>query len=150
MRRGLHSLRGFGRAEDGAITAEFVVIFPLVLALLLLIGFVSLLIATASDVQQLAHELSRAGLRYAANPSFDGDICEELAADVLPTLVDRSATLRAANVDPLAACPDQPDADGFLTVSVTYNLAGSGAAALGDSLGVSLGRITRSSTAIAP
>lgn len=129
--------------EKGAISVEFVVIFPLLLALLLAIVFISLLISTASDVQQVAHDLARASLRYIGRSDV-ADICAKLRSDVLPNLIDASILLKPSQFS-LPNCPSQPDANGFVTVAVSYNYAGSTVQAVGNSLGVDIGVISRSS-----
>lgn len=132
--------------ERGAITVEFVIIFPLVLLLLFLIIFTSLLIATASDVQQIAHELSRQSLgRMARNPSAP-DICTEMSHD---SVLMHGLTRNSLLIDPaklvVRPCPEQPDTNGFVSISVSYNFAGSFVQALGQNFGVNLGIIHRGS-----
>ena len=139
--------RAWARREDGAITVEFVIIFPLVLAFLFLIVFVSFLISTASDVQQVAHELARQSIGQFSRATPPPDVCVALANDdaLMNALVRQSVLLDAADLTVLP-CPDAPDEGGFVTVKVTYNFAGSFVQSLGQSFGVDLGIITRVST----
>ncbi|MPQ95995.1 TadE/TadG family type IV pilus assembly protein [Thioclava sp. JE_KL1] len=142
------SLQRFKRCEDGVVTIEFVLVFPLILLMLALIAFVSFAIAAQSEVQQVAFELARFGMVLADNPSFSGDICSKLDADYLPRLIQNSVTLSAADFRPLSACPNQPDSNGVFTVAVTYDMAGSFAETFSEFLGVRLGEITRQAAVI--
>lgn len=135
------------RSEAGVVTVEFVIIFPALLLMLALIAFVSLLIASQSEVQQVAFELARKGFSLVGQ-NYDGDICLKLGQDYLPALAQNSVTLSAAKFEPMASCPGQPAASGLLTISVTYDLAGGGASQFGQMLGVNLGQITRSASVI--
>lgn len=136
------------RDTSGAVTVEFVVIFPVILLMLALIAFISLLIEAQSEVQQVAFELARFGMILATDPGWEGDICATLAADYLPQLIENSFSLSAANFLPLDACPSQPAANGVLTIAVTYDLAGSAVSSFGDMLGVRIGEITRMAAVI--
>lgn len=137
----------WAKREDGAITIEFVIIFPLILAFLFLIVFVSFLIATASDVQQLTHELARQTVGQMSRATPPADVCQALANDavLMDVLIRQSVLLDPADLTVLP-CPDAPDANGFITVQVTYNFAGSFIQSLGQTFGVDLGIITRIST----
>ena len=139
-------LSRFCRDTDGAITAEFVIIFPLVMLLIFPIVFVSLLIATTSEVQQVAHELARATFRYFDPDAPTANLCGRLRAEILPALIDHTLTLGADKLT-LQGCPVQPEAGGLyrITVTVTYNFAGSAVQALGENFGLDVGIITRSS-----
>lgn len=139
-------LRNFLAREDGALTVEFVIIFPLVLLFLFLIIFVSLLISTASDVQQVAHELSRQSLGRFSRSEAVEDVCQDLASEsvLMNRLIGQSLLIDPAKLV-IQPCPNMPAADGFVTVTVTYNFAGSLVQALGQNFGLDLGIITRSS-----
>lgn len=145
MKRSLACLAGFLRRTDGAITAEFVIIFPLVILLIFFIIMVSMLIATSSDIQQIAHELSRASFAYLTGSSPPADVCAVLRTDVLPRLIEAS-TLVSAEKLTLPACAGQPDASGFVTITVTYDFVGSYIAWLGENFNIDIGQITRTST----
>lgn len=134
-------------AEDGGVTVEFVIIFPLLFLFLILIIFVSMMISTASDVQQLAHELSRQALGRLSSGATVADICLQMAADntMMNKLIAQTVLVDASKLTVLP-CPGQPSSDGYVTVTVTYNFAGSLVQALGQNVGVDLGLITRSST----
>ncbi|MCB5408739.1 TadE/TadG family type IV pilus assembly protein [Pseudogemmobacter faecipullorum] len=133
--------------EDGAITVEFVIIFPLLLALLVLIVFVSMLISTASDVQQVAHELARQSVSRLSRSAPPADVCKAMASDqaMIDQLLRQSVLLKSKDLK-IQPCPTSPDAQGFVTVTVTYNFAGSFVQALGRNFGVDLGILTRVST----
>ncbi|VDC21165.1 TadE/TadG family type IV pilus assembly protein [Pseudogemmobacter humi] len=140
-------MRRFLRPEEGAVTVEFVIIFPLVLLLFFLIVFASMGISTASDVQQVAHELARQSIGRLSRSAPVEDVCQDLASDtaLMNHLVDQSLLLNPAKLA-VQPCPTMPTADGFVTVTVTYNFAGSLVQALGKNFGLNLGIITRSST----
>jgi Flp pilus assembly pilin Flp len=143
-----HSLHRFWNDENGVVTIEFVIIFPLILILLAFIAFVSFAIAAQSEVQQVAFELARFGMIIADDPGFSGDICTKLGTDYLPQLIANSVTLNASAFQALAPCPDQPDTNSVFTVSVTYDLAGSIADVFSEFIGVKLGEITRHASVI--
>lgn len=140
-------IRRFGADRAGAVTVEFVIIFPLLLMMLLLIVFVSLLISTASDVQQLAHELSRQSLGRLTRANPPADVCQVMAQDtaLMNGLLQQTLLLRSEQLT-VNPCPGMPDSDGFVTVTVTYNFAGSLVQALGENFGLDIGIITRTST----
>lgn len=141
------ALHRYAKREDGAITVEFVIIFPLILMLLFLIIFASMLIATASDVQQAAHELSRQSMRRFARSTPVVDVCTEMAADTtLMTWIHAQSVMLNPTKLSVAPCKGAPDANGFVTVTVSYNFAGSFVQAIGQNFGVNLGIITRTST----
>lgn len=134
-------------SDDGGVTLEFVVIFPLLFLFLILIIFVSMMISTASDVQQLAHELSRQALGRLSSGATIADVCQQMATDsTLMNNLIAQTVLVDANKLAVLPCPGQPSSDGYITVKLTYNFAGSLVQALGQNLGVDLGVITRSST----
>lgn len=138
----------FLRDESAAVTVEFVILFPALVAFLLLIFATSIYIGTASDVQQLAQMLARASLPIVNGPEPIGDICARLGNDVLPTIIDQSPLLRMENVSFPASCPSQPSQDATITVTVTYDLTGSTLQALSEMLGLGFGRIERSAVAL--
>lgn len=138
-------LHAFLRRTDGAITTEFVIIFPLVILLIFFVIFVSLLISTASDVQQIAHELSRASLSYLTGSSPPADVCEVLRSDVLPRLIEASVLVASDSLT-LPSCAGQPDASGFVTITVTYDFVGSYVEWLGANFNLDVGLISRVST----
>lgn len=135
----------FGRDEAGSITTEFVIIFPVVMALFFLIAFVSMLTSAASDVQQLAHELARAAFSLAGAKPPDGDICATLRQEVLPGLLNASLLVNPDKLT-LQPCPAAPTADGYITIHVSYNFAGDYVANLGRNFGINLGVVSRSAT----
>lgn len=135
--------RSFPRDNSGAISVEFVVVFPLLVLLLMLIVFVSLLISTASDVQQITHEMARASFKYLGDSSIT-NICAKLRSDVLPHMLENSALLSVDRFT-LLDCPGQPDASGFITITARYDFAGSIVQSIGEMFNFDLGLITRSS-----
>jgi len=136
--------RRFIKREDGAVTTEFVVIFPVVMALIGLLVLTSLLISAASDVQQVAHELSRKSFRYLSTGAPPADVCERLRQEDLPGVVRETLLLKAEKLT-LLPCPGQPETGGRVTITVQYDFGGDFVQSVGRSFGLNLGRITRSS-----
>lgn len=134
--------------KSAAVTVEFVIIFPALVAFLLFIFATSIYIGTASDVQQLAQMLARASLSIVNGPEPIGDICARLGSEVLPNIIDQSTLLRIENVSFPASCPAQPSQDGTVTVSVIYDLTGSTLQAVSEMLGLDFVRIERSAVAL--
>ncbi|MDQ2065353.1 TadE/TadG family type IV pilus assembly protein [Xinfangfangia sp. CPCC 101601] len=137
----------FIKSSSGGVTVEFVIIFPLMVLLLILIVFASLLVSTASDVQQFAHELSREALGRFGSGAAITDVCTQMANDsgLMSRLLSQTLLVEPSKLTVLA-CPSQPSADGFVTVQVSYNFAGSLVQALGQNFGLDMGIISRSST----
>ncbi|RRH76900.1 TadE/TadG family type IV pilus assembly protein [Falsigemmobacter faecalis] len=132
------------RSEEGAVTAEFVIIFPIVVALIGFLVLISLMISTTSDVQQVAHELARKSFRHLNGSNPPEDVCQKLRQDDLAGIVSETLLVRAEKLT-LRPCPSQPDAQGRVTITVDYNFGGDFVQGLGRSFGVELGTITRSS-----
>lgn len=128
----------------GSVTVEFVIIFPAVIMLILFIIYASSLIATVSDVQQLAYELARSAIPVNARMTSPGDICAVLNNDYLQSLIAHSVMLKPSTVSQIPACPI--DANGQITVRVTVDLLGNGVASVASDLGIKLGTITRTAT----
>lgn len=134
----------FAQDRSGAVTAEFVIIFPVVIALLAMLALVSLLLSATSDVQQVAHELARKSFRHLSAPNPPQDVCQVLRDQDLSLIVAESLLLRPAALH-LPPCPGQPDASGRITITVEYEFGGDLVHRIGQSFGLSIGRITRSS-----
>lgn len=139
-----NALAIFSKDQAGAVTTEFVIIFPVVIALIFFVVFISLLIASVSDVQQIAHELSRGSLRYSDPNMPHADICSQLAAELLPQLLEQSFFLDPSKLTVLP-CPNQPEVSGRFTVSIQYSFLGDYVKSVGENLGIALGDVARSS-----
>lgn len=139
-------LRRFAASEHGGITIEFLIWTPTIFYVGVAMFVLSYYLATASEVQQVAHELARSTLGLVNVAQVEGDICEEMNASVLPNVVSHMAIVHLGQFVPVQPCPSYPDADGFLTVSVTYDLKGSALHSLAKIIGFDFETLTRVST----
>jgi hypothetical protein len=136
------SVKAFLVDASGAVTVEFVIILPMLLGLLLLIVAVSLLFSAASDVQQLAHELARAGIWHFSTMSTNvADACAALQAASLSQIVESLPNLSAASVRDVTCALD----DDMLRVQVTYDLSQNFGQMLGRLIGMNIDAFVRSS-----
>lgn len=129
--------------EQGSVTIEFVIIFPLFILMLFFIIAVSIYIATASEVQQMTYELARAAIGIEDGPQSTLDICTQLAANVLPQLLETAIFINPDKLEPLASCPNQPLADRSISISLSYNLSGTVLQDIASSVGLNFGVIER-------
>lgn len=136
----------FRSSHDAAVTAEFVVIFPLVLALLFLIVFISMYIAAASDLQQVVHDLARYSYRYSGQAASN-DLCASLRTQAVPVLVEATFMLKPDSFT-LVSCSAPQGPDRVVTITATYDFAGSFVQSLGRTFGLSVGIISRQSVFI--
>ncbi len=136
----------FGVTEEGAVSTEFVIIFPLVLALLFLILFISMYIAAASDLQQVVHDLARYSHRFSGRVEAN-QLCATLRSDAVPVLVNATFLLKPENFSLISCSPPQ-GADRIVTIVASYDFGGSFIQSIGRSLGISIGTITRQSVFI--
>ena len=146
MRSVTRIARCFFRSEAAAVTAEFVIILPLVLALVFLIAFVSLYIAAASDLQQIAHDLARYSFRFAGRAEA-GNLCPALQTTILPVLIDASLILKPESFS-LISCAGPSGTEGVISIAVRYDFAGSYVQSIGNLFGLSIGTIDRTSSFI--
>lgn len=138
--------RRFLRDDRGAVTVEFMILFPVILFFLFFIIAVSFYIATASDVQQAAQSLARAAIGVANGPEPVGDICTRLGQEVLAEVIEHSPLLDPAKAALPASCASQPNDSGMLTITLTYDLLGSSLQAIGNTAGFSFTQIMRSAS----
>lgn len=141
-------LAAFGRGREGAVTVEFVIVFPAIIMLLMFIVFISFLIATLSDLQQVAHELARVGLRYGEGTTA-AQICTALQAHELAGILARTASgLSAADLSLSCALNADPAVASakILQVQVGYNYAGQAISDLGQSFGWPIGMVSRAAS----
>lgn len=136
-------IRRYLRRESGASTVEFVVIFPFLVFLIIFILWASSLIGAASDVQALAHQLSRRSLTYFQTPAT---LCNQLRTVELEEARKHVASRIPANrlVVTCTVTKDKPYMGlSQVDVEVTYNFAGQTLADLGRNFGVSFTSIKR-------
>ncbi|WP_189639014.1 TadE/TadG family type IV pilus assembly protein [Paramylibacter ulvae] len=110
----------FNRCESGGVTVEFVVVLPSFLLFILGMIVTSLLIATISDVQQLASDMTRQSLTYVYDTPSEEQLCEKLEQNVQPMIASQLVFLNGENISDINC---QLASDGrSSTVSVTYDL----------------------------
>lgn len=122
-----------GRAltrDDGNVTVEFVILFPLLMALVLLIGSASLHLALSGDVQQLAHELARASLSFAG----ETDWCQRLRTEWLHPVSENLPMLAETRVVGLT-CALEPGQN-MARITVVYDADGTLAHIFGRMIGL--------------
>lgn len=139
------ALHRFLHDTRGSVTIEFVIIFPFVIMLILFILFASTLIATASDVQQLAYELARESVGLNARLTGSETLCGKIDVPFAKTIATETSMLSPARI---AGVTCDLNANGYLRVTATYDLLGSTIADLGRQLQMSSisGSIERSAT----
>lgn len=126
--------------EAGAVTVEFVIILPILLAILLLVVSGSLLFAAASDVQQLAHELARAGIWVFLDAQDDiPGRCTVLVQQSLESIVSGLPTIYTDAVRRVDCYIDQQ----MLRVEVEYDLSNNFGQFLGRVIGLNVDAFTR-------
>ena len=138
--------RRFGASETGTITVEFVIWFPVIMMIGVVMFVLSFYIATGSEVQQVAHEMARSSFRLVNGAALEGDLCQEMETEVLPDVVARMALLDADRFVSQGPCPAQPDGNNYVTVSVTYSLNGTVLQSLAGMIGFQFDTISRTST----
>lgn len=131
--------RGFFRSEAGAVSAEFVMILPALLAILCLTAGASLLLAMSSEVQQVSYELTRGGLRYYTPGISSQALCAALQGDLQPAVLNSGHLVEAER---FRAVSCDLSADSALSVTVVYDLQGSRLLALGHLVGLNLVQLT--------
>lgn len=144
MKRSAKNTQRFLCSEAAAVTAEFVIILPVVLALVFLIVFVSLYISAASDLQQIAHDLARYSFRFAGRTEA-GNLCPTLQNTILPVLIDASLILRQDSFT-LVSCDIPAGSDGLISIAVRYDFAGSYVQSIGNLFGLNIGILNRTSS----
>lgn len=136
-------LQRFLSCPNGAVTAEFVIVFPLVLALVFLIVFISMYISAASDLQQVVHDLARYSYRYVGRPEAN-QLCATLQREAVPILVNASLLLHPDNFTLISCSPPQGP-DKIIIITASYDFAGSFVQSVGQTLGLNIGTISRQS-----
>jgi Flp pilus assembly protein TadG len=132
--------------EDGAVTVEFVILFPGIVLLLLAMVWFSLVIATLSDVQQLSADLTRQTLRLSFLEQDSDDLCDRLRDDVAPTVMESMHFINPAQVVSVE-CSIQEE-PGLSSVAVTYDMRNFGQSSVGSILGWDKAQVTRRATMV--
>jgi hypothetical protein len=131
--------------EQGSSTAEFVIWAPLIMLVGVSMFVLSYYAATASEVQQVAHEVARSSVGLGDGGKLSGDLCETMSTDVLPSVASRMALVEARQFAPIPACPAFPDTESVVRITVTYDLRGTAVHSLGRLIGFDFGTVTRTS-----
>lgn len=141
MHRPSHSNRPLTRRpfaqDDGNVTVEFVILFPLMMGLLLLIGSASLHFAISGDVQQLAHELARASLPFAGEENW----CQRLRSEWMQPVSANLPMLSEWRVVDLSCDLDQ--SLHMARITVVYDADGTLAQIFGRMIGLTADGYTR-------
>lgn len=140
------ALRRWSEESTGAVTVEFVILFPALIAFLIFIVGVSLYLGVASDVQQAVQRLARASVGIQYGPPPVGDLCARLSAEVLDDIIEQSPFLQIDNVVFPTSCADQPDESGTVTLTLAYNVPVGVIQTVADFLGSGMARIEREAT----
>ncbi|MEO6299200.1 MAG: TadE/TadG family type IV pilus assembly protein [Paracoccaceae bacterium] len=127
---------------SGAVTAEFVIILPALLMMFVLVGSVSTLVVTSSEVQQVSFELTRGSLRYYEPGIQATALCADLKTILAPSVIKTGNFLSAERFTNIQCDLDASDA---LTVTVTYDLSNHPAVILGSFIGIDISQFTRTS-----
>lgn len=136
-----HVMPGFRTSESGAVTTEFVLIFPLLVAFLMLIASTSALYATATELQQISFELARTSVRYAVEGREMATICADLMANHMATAYNLGNFISADYVRDITC--NVNDVSRLLSVSVTYDMSNQFGAGSGWLLGIDVDSLTR-------
>ncbi|WP_109466479.1 TadE/TadG family type IV pilus assembly protein [Albibacillus kandeliae] len=136
-----HVFRAFARNEEGTSTVEFVIIFPAILVLILTFVALSTYIATISDVQQVASELTRQSLRYVDAGEDDTQLCATLNSEILPVISQEFAFADSSRISGLSCSIGAGQEN--VSVSVTYDLNGHYIQRFGSFLGLDVDVFTR-------
>lgn len=133
--------REFWSSEKGAVTAEFVIILPLLVAIFILIGSTSALFATATELQQISFELARMSVRYAEPGRDVAAVCADLMRNQSATAYQLGYYIDPEQVRAVT-CTGDP-VSRVLTVSIVYDLSGHFGATSGRMIGIDIESLTR-------
>ncbi len=126
-------------SEDGAVSVEFVIILPVLIAILAITVSASLHFSMASDVQQLAHELVRGAIAYAPDPGW----CNQLKIDTLDPLVSNLPMLTKSRIVGINC--DLQSQNNIALINVIYDVSRTPGSVLGRLVGLDLATLSRSS-----
>lgn len=118
----VEGLRRFGSDTRGSASVEFAVVMSGLIMVASAIAAFCLYLATSSEVQQLAADLSRQSLTYVDRGYEEAEICENLQTLYLPSLSEGLPLIQTDRV--LAVTCQMESGGGTLRVYVSYDLAG--------------------------
>ena len=110
-----------------------------------LIASVSVLVVTASEVQQVSFELTRGSLRYYEPGIAPAAVCSDVATRLVPSMVASGNFITANRFTHIGCSMDGSSDAPALTVTVTYDMTNNPAMALAGFVGIDVASFTRSS-----
>lgn len=137
-----HPLDTFLADETGSVTVEFSIILAAIMLVITMFVSLSIHIATASDVQQAAHDLTRQSLRYIDTGHDQQAICDRLHADKLDLVTAQLTFVELARIEALTCALDDSGTVG--TVTIAYSTESSFLERAAGLFGLDLDRIERS------
>lgn len=109
--------------ESGAVTVEFSILITAIFMVVVMFVSVSVRIATTSEIQQAAHDLTRQSLRYIDSGLTQDAVCSQLRNNVLEKVTNQ---LTFVEIDRITTVTCQVEPDGTTgTVSISYDADGS-------------------------
>lgn len=131
----------FFRSESGAVSVEFVLVLPVMMAIFGLIGVTSHLYAVSSDIQQTSFELARRSVALAGTEPDPGSACRKLTERYSAQDIERIGVyLSAPKVRKISCTPVERN---FLAVEVSYDVSSNPLAGLGRLVGLSVDTLSR-------
>ncbi|WP_323767351.1 TadE/TadG family type IV pilus assembly protein [Marinovum sp.] len=111
----------FARNNNGSVTVEFSIILTAIMLVIIMFVSLSIHIATTSEVQQAAHDLTRQALRYIDSGLGQEAVCAALQAQTLETVVAQFTFVDLSGVHSLACSLDETGTIGSVTVSYSVD-----------------------------
>lgn len=127
--------------ESGAATVEFVVVVSGLILVACTIGALCLYLATNSDVQQIAADLSRRSLTYVDRGFDESEVCAQLRSHHLQSLAEGLPMIDPDRVTEVRCAYDESGHK--LKVLVSYDLAGTLAQRFGLLIGMDIDELNR-------
>ena len=134
-------IKGFIRSEYGGMSVEFAILFTAIMMIITAFVALSVQIATASDVQQASHDLTRQSLRFVDAGLSAEEVCGNLRQHVLPYIMEYSTFADLDRVKGISCNVDE--AGEFSVVTVTYDLKGTFIERSASLFGLSVDSFTR-------
>lgn len=131
----------FIRSERGALSVEFAILFSAIMMIVIAFVATSIHIATASDVQQASHDLTRQSLRYVDAGLGEEAVCAHLRVQVLPHIMEYLTFAESERVEGISCSVDVDK--GFSAVTVAYDAGGTFISRAANIFGVSVENFTR-------
>lgn len=133
--------RHFWSSESGAVTVEFVILLPLILAIFILIGSTSALFVTATELQEISFSMARMSVRYDEPGRDVTAVCADLIHNQSATAYQLGHYIDPNQIRALT-CSGDP-ASRVVTVSIAYDLTGHFGAVFGRLIGMDVESLTR-------